>query len=267
MKWKFNSILRAKCCQCLGGISLAISAPVPCKSLLDTLSHLYMVSLFAPTEAVHPYGWRFNAFHHVSHVSPVPSWFASPVVSRNQCPLTRPRNWPPCPVHNCWLNAISVAAVYKWKQLVGSGSANDVIMSFNSSMSIKTRIWGLLVRVMVCNVERAEVKSVFCACCGNEDVPNTCAYCFPAPWHPSRLAANAPPVPRKPGEKKPLTYWETSAKGTDHVPTSNKYIQILYFSGGCSNRALIQNMSKKSWTFGTSLARPGMDSPNQLVGK
>ena len=103
--------------------------------------------------------------------------------------------------------AIGVAAVYKWvKQLVGLGSANDLIMSFNSSMSIKTRIWGLLVRVMVCTVERAEVQSVFCACCGNEDVPNTCAYrlifltYLPGPWHPSRLAANAPPVPRKPGE-------------------------------------------------------------------
>lgn len=270
MKWKFNSILIAKCCQCLGGISLAISAPVPCKWLLDTWSHL----LYGFTVRTY---WSSSslrmAFHHVSHVSPVPSWFASPVVSRNQCPLTRPRNWPPCPVHNSSLSAIGVAAVYKWKQLVGSGSANDLIMSFNRSISIKTRIWGLLVRVMVCNVERAEVQSVFCAglwewrCAKHMCLQADFLTYFPAPWHPSRLAANAPPVPRKPGEKKPLTYGETSAKGTDHVPTSNKYIQILYFSGGCSNRALIQNMSKKSWTLGTCLARPGMDSPNQLVGK
>ena len=181
-------------------------------------SVIYMVSLFAPAEAVHPYGWRFNAFHHVSHVSPVPSWSASPVVSRNQCPLTRPRNWPPCPVHNCSLSAISMAAVYKCKQLVGSGSANDLIMSFNRSMSIKTRIWGLLVRVMVCTVERAEVQSVFCACCGNEDVPNTCAYrlifwlIFQLLGIPQGLPQMLHPFQGSLAKKAPLTYGEATNK-------------------------------------------------------
>ncbi len=117
----------------------AVSASVLCKWLLDTLSQ----SVYGCTVHSH---WSRSSLRMAFRVSSCqPCQSCSVLIRFSSClkasvPFDKTKELTPKSCGAQLLSAIGVAAVYTWvKQLVGWESAKNLIMSFNSSISIKTR--------------------------------------------------------------------------------------------------------------------------------